>query len=428
MGQLFLFILLIFTNKIQAHDHDHNYKMKSIAEPPHLDHEMSSQEYQALLDIHVAHPNTVTTPEDAEIEQWLGWGKRTLQWVDLVNDERSEENKISLSSPETQTGNPTSNPRIYNFKIIKDSWVQLQKDMPRSLRDVIWGTSPLSSHIPISENDFVKWLLEVDRAYQLSARYKLRKPWQLFMSGDANRDVRGFLNLKNDKNINQKLSTWNTLNQNTKKQLTADLSQICINSGEFAIDCSDQLNKAIRQNTVVSFKNRYMPAGQKNYDRFFLIVQKRTDIVWPQNQPNLMILPFRDPQDSQIFNFLKDNIEDEWRLGSWKLNLNFIINPLGNTAYVRFIPGATPNVNGLAGSIITMDANTPLTEYNAQWTIRHEFGHVLGFPDCYHEFYDNSLSAFVSYQLDLNDVMCSRRGKLLQRHFNELKRVYFPTK
>ncbi len=394
------------------------------AELPHLDLEASSREYQVILD-QLPQLTTASSAEDKEIEKWLSWGKRSLQWVDLINSGRPEHQKISLTSKETQGASPVTDPRIYNFKIIKNEWQQIQQSIPVSLRDVIWGAAALPMNIPTNEQEFIKWLLQVDKTYQISARYKIRKPWQLFMSGSAVRDVRGFLNIKNDLAIDKKLAQWGTLNQTVKNQLTKDLNQICMNSGQISYDCKDELNQAIKKNSLVSFKNRYMVGAQKNYDRFFNITSKRNDVIWLPNQPNLLTLPFKHPESNVILSFLKDNIEDEWRFGNWSLNLDFIHNASGTTTYIRFIPGATPNVNGLAGSIITMDANAPLSEYNVKWTLRHEFGHVLGFPDCYFEFYDNSISAFVSYQLDVDDLMCSRRGKLLKRHYDELKRVYF---
>ena len=58
-------------------------------------------------------------------------------------------------------------------------------------------------------------------------------------------------------------------------------------------------------------------------------------------------------------------------------------------------------------------------------TIRHEYGHVLGFPDCYLEFYDTNLNQMVQYQLDITNLMCSRRVHLQQSHYDEMKRVYF---
>lgn len=98
--------------------------------------------------------------------------------------------------------------------------------------------------------------------------------------------------------------------------------------------------------------------------------------------------------------------------------------PSGNNiAHVVFKPGVTPHVNGLAGSQIVMDANAPLTEYDVQWTIRHEFGHVLGIPDCYIEFYDYSEEAMVNYQIDIENLMCSRKGHLKEIHISELERL-----
>jgi hypothetical protein len=86
---------------------------------------------------------------------------------------------------------------------------------------------------------------------------------------------------------------------------------------------------------------------------------------------------------------------------------------------------STPHVNGLGGSEITMDAIRPLNDYSNRWTIRHEYGHTLGFPDCYVEFYDIDREMIVNYQLDLDNLMCSRRGHLQEKQFEELKENYF---
>ena len=80
--------------------------------------------------------------------------------------------------------------------------------------------------------------------------------------------------------------------------------------------------------------------------------------------------------------------------------------------------------NRVGGSEITMDANAPLTEWDVMWTIRHEFGHVLGFTDCYAEFYDSDIGAIVNYQMDISDLMCSRKGTIKQRHFDQMKAAY----
>jgi hypothetical protein len=92
--------------------------------------------------------------------------------------------------------------------------------------------------------------------------------------------------------------------------------------------------------------------------------------------------------------------------------------------HVEFQPGVVPHVNDIAGDTIVMDKNASLNEWDVQWTIRHEFGHVLGFTDCYVEFYDSAAQQMVNYQIDVSNLMCSRAGKFKQTHFDEMKANY----
>jgi hypothetical protein len=162
------------------------------------------------------------------------------------------------------------------------------------------------------------------------------------------------------------------------------------------------------------------PKEIAHYNSYFKLPVKRQDLDW---NSKLSTIPFIDPRNEAIKQWLKVNIEDEWRWGEWSLVLNFVSSGMGH-AHVEFQAGATPHVNGLGGNTITMDANLPLQQYSSRWTIRHEYGHVLGFPDCYLEFYDTKEKVMINYQIDITNLMCSRRGHLKQIHFDELKRVY----
>lgn len=395
--------------------------------PPHLDLETTSQEYSALLrsQLFILAPTESKDPEDADLDRWIALGQRNLQWVDMVNLHRTPETKISLSSPATQGGYPVSTPTIYNFKIIKEKWQILQALLPAPLKKVIFEGSPLTAEIPVTDREFMEWLAQVDRAYQNAARYRLMKPWKDDMIQRASDDVRGYLRINGDPLIDQKLNQWASLPQNQKGQLSTDLSQICWNSGNTHEACDSELATAVKNQKLVDLKNKYQPQAKIQYDNFFKIPQTRTDVTWTSANPNVFQIPFANPHNENVLNYLRFNIQDEWKWNGWQLQLNFVETNSEDTTHVVFVPGSTPHVNDLAGSEITMDANAPLSEYDVQWTIRHEYGHVLGFPDCYLEFYDTSIDAFVSYQLDVTNLMCSRRGHLNQSHFDELKRVYF---
>jgi predicted Zn-dependent protease len=71
-----------------------------------------------------------------------------------------------------------------------------------------------------------------------------------------------------------------------------------------------------------------------------------------------------------------------------------------------------------------MNSNSSLDEYDVRWTIRHEYGHVLGLPDCYIEFYDRTEKVIINYQIDTTNLMCSRKGHLQPIHVAELQKAY----
>ena len=403
---------------------------QEVNEPLHLDPEMTGREYLRILTERASHPLELqdseqdpgNATEDADLNRFLEMGKKNLDWVDLVNSQRTPQNKISLSSQATQGGNPVSLPRFYNFQIIKEKWQILQDLIPAALKKVVFDGAPITAAIPLTDREFSEWLFQVDSAYQIAARYKLMRPSKLYMT-DSKTDIRGYVILRDEPSLNSTLQNWTQLENAKKDRLTKALVSICHNSGAQSASCRSEVDSAVTNRSLVALKDKYMSAGKSMYDSYFVIRQSRSDVEWTAAN-NVLSLPFTDPDNTAVLDFLRFNIEDEYRWNGWNLRLNFVSSSSSSTTHVEFVPGSTPHVNGLAGSTITMDANAPLSEYDVQWTIRHEFGHVLGFPDCYHESYDLEQEAFMSYQLDVTNLMCSRRGHFKQLHFDELKRVY----
>ncbi|MEO0335876.1 MAG: hypothetical protein AAF202_05760 [Pseudomonadota bacterium] len=121
--------------------------------------------------------------------------------------------------------------------------------------------------------------------------------------------------------------------------------------------------------------------------------------------------------------FLKDNIEDEFSFEGFQLQVEFS-NSRSSGVFVEWLPDVTPHVKGLGSDHIVMNSRDSLSDWNTQWTIRHEFGHVLGLPDCYIEFYEADKNVITNYQIDVDDLMCSRAGVINQRIVDELNRAY----
>lgn len=60
-----------------------------------------------------------------------------------------------------------------------------------------------------------------------------------------------------------------------------------------------------------------------------------------------------------------------------------------------------------------MNLSSKLNFSHLSLTFAHELGHVLGFPDCYHEFYDSKAKEIIYYALDESgkNLMCHLNGR-----------------
>jgi hypothetical protein len=386
-----------------------------------LELELTSMEYERLLQ---SEPDALADADAKALKPVLDLGKRNLDLLKAVNQARKESEQISLSSKETQQGHPVEKPRVYNVSIILKNFQALSAQVPAPLMQALAGNGPLGPTLPISDADYVKWGLQIDFAYQIAMRWLTLKPYRLEYIAARKDDIRGYYFLSREEGLEGKLAAWSSLDAATQARLRGHLVGLCGNSYPLK-QCAEALDRVIAsKGDVAKFHGRYVGAGRALHDGLFKIRWPRKDLVWTSADPLVLHAPFVDPRDARVSSYLKSNIEDEWQWDGWRLSLEFQPNNAGSTSHLIFKPGTTPHAL-IEKSAIVMDANQPITEYDSQWTIRHEYGHLLGFPDCYVEFYETESEAMVSYQLDITNLMCSRRGDLQQKHFDEMKSAYF---
>lgn len=385
---------------------------------PHLELELESRDYQKLLEQARPVTDDDTFGSDEKIQPSLDMGKRLLEWLAFVNKSRPDSQKISFTSPETTVSYPIAKPNRSNPDLIAAKYAELKAEVPEWIRKVVFEKGDFIAQLPGSDAEFIKHGFNLDRNYQSAARWTLQQPYLWQYSMRRNMDVRGYYTLNKDQDLGGKFQGWADLGSQDREEILTAMVQLCrINVSDSK--CKSAVDSAKDDGEkLAALHAEWLPAGKKQWDSNFKMSNLRKDVLW---SGDLMELPFQEPKEADIRAFLVDNIQDEWKWNGWNLKLKFDDSA---AAYVRFVAGATPNVNGLGGNRITMDANAPLTEYGVQWTIRHEFGHVLGFPDCYIEFYDNDEKVMINYQLDTTNLMCSRRGKLQDIHYEALKEAY----
>jgi len=391
----------------------------------HLEGDLTGNETREILKQYLNHPNhqtakTIQFHSMAQVAPIIQMGERLLKWVDHINGSRPSNQLLSLSSKTTQAAFPIESPRIYNERIVQSEYQTVMAAAPAWLTSVVIDGKPYPATVPVDDVEFIKQARPAERIYSLAARWAMLEPSVLFLKARAAQDVRGYYFLKQEPDLQSKLDQYESLESGKKAELKKWLVGLCQNASLSLSTCQSRFQSA----SARTHYQKYLPYGEETWEDFFKLDVRRSDVDWLSGSSPILSIPFIDPSTTEVRDFLVDNIEDEWKWNAWQLRLDFV--PSGSHAFIRFIAGTVPNVNRLGGNQVTMDANAPLTEYDAQWTIRHEFGHVLGFPDCYHEFYDESLGAIVNYQLDTSNIMCSRRGRLQETHFQALKQVYGP--
>ncbi|MCX6118945.1 MAG: hypothetical protein NT027_15525, partial [Proteobacteria bacterium] len=394
----------IFGKSVQAQ----TTYVKEHRNPIHMDLEASGEEYLNRLQYDV---NLLDSDQRGPFDAILTLGKRNILWVEKINSVRPENLHILLSSAETQVGYPINAPTVNNESLILQDFAKWKNGLPVEVSQVYFGVEDLPTTVSIEDSKFVVIARAIDRLYQRSSRWLLQQPYLEYYKEESKSDLRGYYHLLQEKDLGAKLDNFDAQTDSDRERLRKHLLGQCFNSIVMSREsCAKELAKAETSKMVREFYGRFMVVSEMQYRDFFKIPNYRSDVTWTSANENLMSVPFTNPRVDNVLNWLRDNIEDEWKWDGWQLKLNFIDSSSPNTTHIEFVEGATPHVNGIAGSIITMDGNRNLYEYNSKWTIRHEYGHVLGFPDCYLEFFDESLNAMISYQLDITNLMCSRRG------------------
>ncbi len=383
----------------------------------HLPVDMDGYEYRAWFEQHPAQ-----FPEDTdELQKVLLWGKRNLEWIDAINAQRTSA-RLELSTPETVKVYPIESPKENNREIVLQKYQEILGEIPASIQDVLAASGDLPNTVPISDDVFLSWARKVDAIYQSASRWLLQEPTLSSYEARSTDDIRGYYYLREIDNLEQKLRDWEQRGSAEREQWKQWFIGVCHNSDGSKETCAKEWDEDLaRDGHPAAYYQRYWEASRKLFDSFFLIENPRKDAEF--HKPNDFVLPFSRPAEERIQNWLRDNIEDGWRYDAFQLRLRFEAQA-ARMPRVVFEAGATPHVNGRGGNVITMDANRNIDEYLTRWTIRHEFGHVLGFPDCYVEFYDREKGVMINYQIDVNNIMCSRKGKVQQQHVEELRRAY----
>lgn len=405
-------------------------------EHPHLPLKMTSLEYQQKLQ-ELTNEGVELAPE---IAQALVYGDRMMLWLQNVNNAINRKKAegilgdsagaIHLSAELNSTTDASGkefmaidNPFIYSPQLIKQALAKVDAVMPEQIKKILQNSGTVPEELLVSRDEFFMYASYINSIYQLAARIRLLSPYKDYLKLRSKQDVRGYHYLITSELNEEKIKKFKAMTADQKDKVRDALIGLCLNQGQERETCKKVIGLYESRDDLSFLYSIYLPFGKANWDSFFKIPKEgeRKDLKW---EGNVLKAPFN--QTSIRFqDYLETNIEAGFKWKDFQIEINF--GDFSEGPKLVFQKGAVPNVNKLGGNIITMDENESIEELSSQSTIRHEFGHVLGFPDCYIEFYDEQENAYVTYSLDTKDLMCnSASNKMNERMMKELERVYKP--
>lgn len=158
-----------------------------------------------------------------------------------MNTKRSPDQKISISSKETQRGIPIQEPGKNNVAILQERFSKLGTDIPREMYEVLWEAQSFTSDPPIDLVAYKKWALDVDRVYQGAIRWNLQVPYLNQYAQRKKEDIRGYYYLSQDPNRGRKLKDPKSLDVDSRWKYRLQLIGLCYNQPRLSkVDCSNE--------------------------------------------------------------------------------------------------------------------------------------------------------------------------------------------
>lgn len=293
-------------------------------------------------------------------------------------------------------------PQIMSIKKFQDSYNYLREILDKKgedgllLKNHYFGKSKIEV-FQFEDNAFVNdYVYSVDRLVQLAKRFGAKSCNLAYLKTNKSKDVREFFEASH---------ALVEVPQNNLK-LKEHFSKICSKLGESCKDNWKEDPKRYLEEYRLKFLEPLFKIGTWGFKRHIKCeqIQGVTKISFPSKSKDLEVIKrFWDEPELLEINFFSHNEGIE------------IHEEDSNVSYVSH---DSPNIIHLKKGLNKMLRSR---------IIAHEFGHVLGFEDCYIEFY-NDQKEIIYYEIDKSNLMCSTNemAKITTQQRKELIKRYCP--
>jgi hypothetical protein len=210
------------------------------------------------------------------------------------------------------------------------------------------------------------------------------------------------------------------------KKAQEDFLGLCYSGSNLSeAECNDFINNEliITENQISFFKKQSSRKHHKFYE-LKLPSSHKFKMIKKDNNYTLNFY-FNNKADSSLLKDLKLGVSKNWRFSSSNLNfkLNLILTDKVSSPFIQTQNGINPHVN-MDRTTISWEEATDSDNNISRKILSHEFGHILGFNDCYIEYWDQTKRELIYYTLDSGNIMCSSNGYVQKQHIEKIIQAY----
>ncbi|MEA9357076.1 hypothetical protein SHI21_12700 [Bacteriovorax sp. PP10] len=251
--------------------------------------------------------------------------------------------------------------------------------------------------------------------YQNAMRFEGQKCSFPLMTKKKFQDVRPYLEMSDfciEKNGDGLCSSETIVNLTPaeSKFVEEKVIKLCKAFDSSDVNCQAQYIIKKQNRTIPALVSLYQKKFQtERYDRLFSLRDSHLKFQCQNNEDvtTMTLKVYSQHLDVYSISVLTRFVSDTWSRGNFRLAIDIVDHPgsdvveiLPSTTGVSYVPDNN-NRKVFLSSIVDFETQKKV--------LAHEFGHVLGFPDCYTEFFDNQNKDLVYYEIskENTNLMCS---------------------
>jgi hypothetical protein len=157
------------------------------------------------------------------------------------------------------------------------------------------------------------------------------------------------------------------------------------------------------------------------YARLFSVAAANPAVTWTETPSGVELRLAVQTADPIRLSRYQGVLDGVWKSEGFRVVL---VNDPSRPNALKIIEnqGVLSAANHLDGNEIALDSN----DVDDGYTFGHEIGHILGFPDCYFEFWDGQKQEVVNIEVDPQNMMCSAVKHAGPKHAEALRAAYGP--